>query len=202
MAKKNLAVLVIAVLAVSGVFAQSFSVGVGGYLGGDFGGGTEQGSQKSETPYFGGGGFAFFDATYAELSVGILFGSMTTKTGNVENTSSLTNVDIALLGKFPIEIGDSLSIFPLLGVDYQATLSVKDKNGKEADSPGDFSALWVKAGAGLDFSLTDSFFLRFEALYGIRLPNKVETDITEKDSNAKALLGHGPTIKLAAGFRF
>jgi hypothetical protein len=209
MAKKNLAVLVIAALTASGVFAQGFglSAGVGGYFGSDFGGGYEVLSKKTEMPYFGGGGFAFFDATYAELSVGVLAGALTMKGGSKDTSNSLMNLDIALLGKFPIAVGSSLTVFPLLGADYQVTLSLKDEDGEDLENSdgdkmaGDFSALWFKFGGGLDYAITDNLYLRFEALYGIRLANKIETD-EKDDHDADVLLGHGLTAKLAVGFKF
>jgi hypothetical protein len=210
MAKKNLAVLIIAALTASGVFAQGFglSAGLGGYFGSDFGGGYEASGFKIEMPYFGGGGFAFFDATYAELSVGVLAGGGSWKSGGSEDFKvSLMNLDIALLGKFPIAVGSSLTVFPLLGADYQVTLSLKDKDGEELEKEGgdkmagDFSALWFKLGGGLDYAITSNLYLRFEALYGIRLANKFETD-TKDDNDVDILLGHGLTAKLAVGFKF
>jgi hypothetical protein len=210
MAKKNLAVLVIAALTASGVFAQDFglSVGVGGYFGSDFGGGYEGGGRKVETPYLGGGGFAFFDATYAELSVGVLAGGGTWKVNGVDTDMPIMNMDVALLGKFPVEIiGSGLTLFPLLGVDYQVTVSLKDEDGNDwkgfggDGGRGDFTALWVKLGGGLDYAITYNFYLRFEVLYGIRLANKLETDAKDK-YDADVFLGHGPTAKLAVGFEF
>jgi hypothetical protein len=213
MAKKNLAVLIIAALTASGVFAQGIglSAGIGGYFGSDFGGGVEVGGSKTETPYFGGGGFAFFDAKYAELSFGVLGGALTAKTENEDLSYSLVNLDIALLGKFPIAVGNSLTVFPLLGIDYQVTVSLKDEDGNEYEGfggvdgvPGDFSALWFKFGGGLDYAITSKLYLRFEALYGVRIPNKVETDVKDKFDayDADILLGHGLTAKLAVGYKF
>jgi hypothetical protein len=210
MAKKNLAVLIIAALTASGVFAQGIglSAGIGGYFGGDFGGGIEQGDEKIETPYFGGGGFAFFDAKYAELSFGVLGGGGTWKMMSEDADMSIMNLDIALLGKFPIAVGSSLTVFPLLGVNYQATVSLKNEDGDEYEGffgsdggPSDFSALWFKFGGGLDYAITGNLYLRFEALYGIRLANKFETDMKD-DFEADVLLGHGLTAKLAVGFKF
>jgi hypothetical protein len=211
MARKNLAVLIIAALTASGVFAQGIglSAGIGGYVGGDFGGGVEAGGEKIKTPYFGGGGFAFFDATYAELSVGVLGGGGTWEFGPLggDVDMSIMNMDIALLGKFPIAIGSSLTVFPLLGADYQVTVSLKNEDGDDwkgfdgDGGPGDFSALWFKFGGGLDYAITGNLYLRFEALYGIRLANKFETDMKD-EYDADVLLGHGLTAKLAVGFKF
>jgi hypothetical protein len=201
MAKKNLAVLIIAALTASGVFAQGIglSAGVGGYFGSDFGGGYEIDGEKSDTPYFGGGGFAFFDAKYAELSVGVLGGG---GKWSSEYTMSVMNMDLALLGKFPIAVGSSLTVFPLLGVDYQVALSIKDEDGEALDKPGDYSALWFKLGGGLDYAITSKLYLRFDALYGIRLENEAERNAKKDFDDVKALLGHGLTAKLAVGYKF
>jgi hypothetical protein len=90
MAKRHFLVLVLAAFAVGGLFAQedsekpkkafSISAGIGGFASGDFGGGFEDTTKsgdvsKYETPYFGGGGYAYFDATYAELTIGFSVGS-------------------------------------------------------------------------------------------------------------------------------
>lgn len=222
MAKKGLIVVVLAAFGAAGVFAQglSLSAGVGGLIGGDFGGGAEGTisgfSMKYETPYFGGGAFAFFDATYAELSLAFMGGGGKSKftmtgTDSEETDLSIANFNIGLLGKYPFAINDKLSLFPLLGIDYQICLSLKtdgeDYEGLDGDGgPGDFSALWFKFGGGLDFAFTEKIYLRFEALYGIRLENQAEKDLKDSfeamDLDAKALLGHGLTAKLAVVYKF
>jgi opacity protein-like surface antigen len=156
-------------------------------------------SQKYETPYFGGGGYAFLDATYAELTIGFSGGSGKYKeTSTYEQPgqptqsdvdveySSIRNFSIGLLGKYPIAINPKLSVFPLLGKDYLICTAAKiadedyegfpDDTGKRSDDSGDLSALWFKFGGGLDYSFSDKIYLRLEALYGIRLANKFEKD--------------------------
>ncbi|MDR1029237.1 MAG: porin family protein [Treponema sp.] len=205
MAKKSLVVLVITALAVGGLFAQeepkgfSMSAGIGALIGGDFGGGYKVGDAKMKTPYFGGGGFLFFDATYAELSFGVLGGGG--KWGD-ENTvdASMVNLNIGLLGKYPLVINEKMSVFPLLGIDYQITVSSK-VNDEKNDDAGDLSALWFKLGGGLDYAITSKMYARLEALYGLRLANKFETDMKD-DTDGETLLGHGLTVKLAVGYKF
>jgi hypothetical protein len=202
------------------------SAGVGGFIGGDFGGGVEGtaagASIKYELPYFGGGGFAFFDATYAELTLGIYGGSgkikATMKAGDQSQTEesdmSYANFNIGLLGKYPFAVNQKLSVFPLLGIEYDICLSAKNEDGDEYEGmdgkggPGDFSALWFKFGGGLDYSFTEKIYLRFEALYGLRLANKVENDLKDylekmaSGIDTKTLPGHGLTAKLAVGYKF
>jgi len=265
MKKRLLMALLIAVLTAGAAFAApelKFSAGAGGLFGSNFGGGMQMTGEamgglasmdfKMEFPYSGGGGYAFFDATYAELSVGYFYGKIKPKFKgsltilgvempiNPEDYASIPIVkiqtlNIGLLGKYPIAINDKFSLFPLLGAEYQIALSVKGKfddldGDGEADegeyrrtnsdgslgskAPGDWSSLWFKGGVGMDISFTDKLYLRLDLLYGIRLPSKAEKDMVdimkktaaEEDStmsvDAKTLLGHGLTAKLAIGFRF
>ncbi|MDR0443229.1 MAG: porin family protein [Treponema sp.] len=141
------------------------STGIGGFFGSDFDIGLKF------------GGYAFLDLTYAEISFGI--GSSTWK------DYSTTNLDISLLGKYPFWINDNLSVFPLLGIEYDIALAHYYK-GKEVKDLGDFSALWFKLGGGTDFYFTDNVFLRFGVLFGM--------DLSYGES--------GLTAKLAVGYRF
>jgi len=256
MEKRCFLALFIVLLAAGAAFAQpelKLSAGAGGFFGSDFGGGVQMTGDmmgglasmdvKIEFPYSGGGGYAFFDATYAELSVGYFSGKLkpkfkgSAKVLGVEMpidpeeyaaipTVKISSLNIGLLGKYPIAIMDNLSLFPLLGIEYQAALSVKDgdsgeeyrrpnSDGSDGDkAPGDWSSLWFKAGVGMDFSFTESLYLRLNVLYGLRLPSKAEKDYVDlmktmaaaesagMSVDAKTLLGHGLTAKLAIGFRF
>jgi len=225
--KKGLLVLVLAAIVAGGAFALpkfGMSLGVGGLVGGDFGGGYETsydyGYGKEEfiekNPYFGGGGFIFVDATYAELTLAFFGGGGTSEqtskeTGDPDYTTkddfSVTSFNIGLLLKYPFEVGEKLSVFPLLGFDYAIAITVKI-DGKEPTgliSSGDFSAFWFKLGGGLDFKFTDKLFLRGEVLYGIRLENEYESLMVEWESasgwDAKSRLGHGLTAKIALGYK-
>jgi len=271
MAKKYyLAALIFTIIISGGVYAEiplKLSAGIGGFIGGEFGGGFDISfnlptvaslDMSHKTPYFGGGGFLFFDATYAELSVGIFGGSGASKTTfditmtglnlppfSIEPDMNYIAMNISFLGKYPIKINDKLSVFPLLGIEYQIMLSVKDEYGNESVSgfsnllsgfmpvggisgnayvdnainnittnafdseSGDYSALWFKFGAGADYSFTEKIYLRLEALYGIRLTNKFEDDIVDLLSryslfgiDVDSRIGHGLTVKLAAGYKF
>jgi opacity protein-like surface antigen len=238
--------LVLALVIGAGAFAQdekpqkafSISAGIGGFTGGDFGGGVKSTAsfmgidfeQNIKAPYFGGGAYAFIDATYAELTLGIYGGKGKFKY-TVESTGadpqtlqdvdiSYMNFNIGLLGKYPFMLNKKLSLFPLLGIEYNICLSAKDEDGEEYEGldgdgkPADFSALWFKLGGGLDFSFTEKVYLRFEALYGLRLANKFENDMKDVmddfikssipgiSTDTKTLLGHGLTAKIAVGFKF
>jgi hypothetical protein len=209
--------LVLAAVTAGGAFAlpePKLSVGAGGYFTSDFGGGVETSgfgqTMTLKTPYAGGGGFAFFDATYAELSLGIFGGDGKWKRElgrySSETDMSYTGLDIGLLGKYPFEISEKFSVFPLLGITYRAMLSQKDSNGNKSKDPEDFSALWFRLGGGGDFYFTDHVYLRGGLLYGFRVKNTFEKDQVDSWSSpivdAKARLGHGLELKIAVGYQF
>jgi opacity protein-like surface antigen len=210
MAKKTALVTVLAMLIAGSIFAQEegtalvkrpgfISIGVGEYFTGEFGGGIDG---SIETPYVGGGGFVFLDATYAELSLGI-FGAGGKFTPKGDNQSrdpnvALMGLDIGLLGKYPFALNDKLALYPLLGINYRFILSAKDADENQHKNSGrDLSALWFKLGFGLDFFVTDKMYIRYVENYGIRLANAFEND-----ASADALLGHGFEAKFAVGYRF
>jgi hypothetical protein len=190
----------------------TLSAGGGIFIGGEIGGGISAENYRYDilikVPYFGGGGFLFFDAAYAEISFGVW--------GGGGNLASFVNLNIGLLGRYPFRINDKFSVFPLLGIDYQITVSAKLKDGGdilysdfttgEEKIAGDLSALWFKFGGGLDYRITEKVYARAQALYGLRAANKFETIMENRYKwegySAKTLLGHGPTVKLAVGYKF
>ena len=221
MAKKCLLALILAAFITGSAFAMpdlNFSVGAGVYLTGDFGGGWEASgggdSLTWKTPYFGGGGFIFFDATFAELSLGFFGagGNMTFEgrfggqTISDRERWSVGGFDIGLLGKYPVVMSDQLTLFPLLGLSYRVIFSAR-MDGESICDPGDFSALWFKFGGGLDFAVNNRVFLRGQALYGFRVRNRFERDSVNDwgrypGVNASARLGHGLSIRFGVGYRF
>jgi len=158
--------------------------------------------------------------------------------GKQSSAVSLQALNIGVLGKYPIALGGKLKLFPEAGIDYQICLSGenkgKDEDGKETvtkwdgkpidpDDPdsdmkpkaGDFSAMQIKFGAGLDYALTGKLFIRPELLYGVRFASKSETDQVDKYNNrirllrmlvpsftgeSKTRLGHGLLVKVGIGY--
>ncbi|MDR1635909.1 MAG: outer membrane beta-barrel protein [Treponema sp.] len=150
------------------------------------------------------GGFLFFDATYAELSLDIQGGlnkyketaGGMGKTGLVndtllEGTGSETMLGFTLLGKYPFTLRKGLLLYPLAGIEYQIALVEKRKpkggaehdrtEGKtEFDDSRDYSLyLWnsffIDIGAGVDFVFRCPLFMRAEFLYSFRLQTPYET---------------------------
>jgi hypothetical protein len=231
MMKKSFSILFLMVIIIGNIFAQErlggsrngsehglFSLGAGGYFTSDFGGGVDSTIWLStkvfldsvKTPYVGGGGFIFADARYVTLSLGIFGGSGTQKTEYSRDDSSMNNeydlsytgLDIGLWGKFPFEPSSKFAVFPLLGIKYRAMLSVKGESGYESSSPDDYSALWFQLGGGFDYDIYKSLYIRTEALYGLRITNKVEKDMVELYDDVEPAIGHGLEIKIAVGYRF
>jgi len=226
MTRKVLFVLVFTVSVAGGIFAQSFSsfsisTGVGGYFTNDFGGGVRASARgidvgSLKTPYSGGGGFFFFDVYYLEMS----FGFFVTRgewseygygIGTFKHDVSCFGSDLSFFYKFPIVLNNRLSLFPLFGVIKRTIYSV-DIDGISQNGANDLSALWFKTGFGVDYLFVNRFYLRIEALYGLRMTNTFEDDLVSMyeyegwrqrlNVSASPILGHGFDIKLSIGYRF
>jgi hypothetical protein len=205
--KSLLIVLALAVLAVGGLSAQGIALSAGAY--GDFfvmGKTTDNDGTKDTTTTAGGGFGLFFDATYAEIGLGLDFGK------NTDNgvDSEMTFMTISLLGKYPIVLNDTVTLFPLLGFDWKIFLAgkrgpleieradVKDMGGEETDA----DAFSIDVGVGADFTLTEKLYIRADALLGFKLPSKSESEaISDSDGKLK-IITLGPTVKVGLGYRF
>jgi hypothetical protein len=165
---------------------------------------------EDAAPWNGGGLNLFFDAQYAELSLGLYFGGGTreasAKVGGVFVAGPKDNIGVigfnaGVLGKFPIAVGEKMRVFPLAGIDYAMALAgtiPEDVQG----GVGDLSALWIKFGAGLDLDLSANWFFRPEFLYGFRLENKYEKDIVAMpNTKFEAISGKGVTVKIGLGMK-
>jgi len=220
MGKKFVIILMLSAFIAVNSFAQEefkVSYGGGGYFTNDFGGGVEAKVAgikvyDYKTPYFAGGAFVFYDTIYFELSLGFLVTSGEWEeyafgVGTVKHNVTSTGFDFGALGKYPFAVSEKISIFPLFGIIYRFIQSVKF-DGETVAGAGDLSTLWLKFGGGFDCSFTNDIFLRIGALYGIRLENQFERDMSNLIDNLLGgmasinnLLGHGLDIKLAIGYR-
>ena len=208
--KKYLLVFVILALVATGVFAQvSLSAGGGLIFDWSFNNGLKLGGNKEAVRMLSIGGFGFFDATYVEADVYFAYGKNTWyyKGGGSSGTDdggSMIQLGFSLLGKYPFELG-SITLFPLLGINYNVVLNAWDPDGNSVTPGGESAVKWLSqfgilGGVGLDFDITDSLYLRGEALLHLRLPMKLMSDMA--GGSVKATLGVGPVIKVALGYKF
>jgi len=173
-------------------------------------------------PWYGYGAHVFLDVKYVELGASYILGTgkrQYTYLGETEKDDDFdeyfTVAGVSALLKYPIGLGSSVSVFPAAGIEYALMLSCKTVAGDEEwewdggvtddggtrDNARDFSALWFKAGGGLDIALGGSLFLRAEALYGFRLPSKYENANADESGESPAL-GHGLTVRAGVGINF
>ena len=240
MAKKSVLGMILTVFVTFGVFAIpdefKISLGVGSYSTYDSGdravfhnGDLVFGYQK---PYAGVGGYLFLDAAFAELSFGYFSGIEKSydviymlvnpsPVAGINSSYELTGIDIGIMGKLPFLISSSVLLYPLLGISYQAILTLDTYYSREVYEPSDFSAFWIKFGGGMDSFVSGNIFIRFGIIFGMRIPSKFDNDmadlihdyITEnfgsshqykRDSGifATAMTVSGLETKLAIGYRF
>jgi hypothetical protein len=229
--KKVLFFLLIAVSLTVGAFAElpefKLSAGGGSLFGANFSyWGVDDESlgalNRYDTTSMGGGVYGFFDATYAELNVGLLFGKMGADNPSAVNPDDPANtlaMRFGLYGKYPITLSKMFTIFPLVGAEYELALSAAKNEGKrdmdfrnikypvsddtqDANAVEALSTAWFKTGVGMDTHFTDHIFMRMELLYGIRLNNKNEKYLLDIRPDADFAIGHGGDFKIAIGYQF
>jgi len=204
MKKKVVLVLLMATLLAGGVFAQEkfFSAGAGISLTPTFGSWEMLGTTIDKSG-FDFGINAFFDAKYAELNVGILFGIQKLDIPGSSREMNTATLTLGLIGKYPFSIGDKFVIFPFVGLDYSINLSAKQDGDDVYDDASDraeyFNNLSLLLGVGFDYNLTEAIYLRLKAGYGIVFNTKTEQDLD--DIGVTVFNGKIP-ISLAVGFRF
>ena len=202
-----------------------FSAGGGLFFANGSGGGMkwENSGEIVAMPYTTGGAYLFFDAEYAEAFAGFLAGGGKWKSGDAnpprENSlpdMSRTCVSIGAFAKYPVAVSWIVKAFPLLGFEYEASISGKLKSGANETAfdggdgrpnAGALSAAWFKLGGGADFGLSQNLYLRAEILYGWRTANAYEKDLAKDEEivSGKKLGPHtanGLTIKAGAGVKF
>jgi len=226
MGKKVCYIFLLMVIVANVVYAVpelKISTGVGGYIINDFPGvakGISDDINKSlSSKTKGGGGFVFFDITFAEFSFGFFGGNCTFEDRYEDNTDvnldeyifSPIGFDISLMGKAPFGIGKKVNLYPLMGINYRIITAMFDEDALEVENAVDYSALSFRLGFGMDIfflpdSVNDSLFLRLGIIGGIRLPNKFEKDLVEYyeslNFDAKAYPGLAIDFKIALGYRF
>jgi hypothetical protein len=198
------------------------SAGGGALFAGGFGGGLKfRNGEQVAMPYYGGGIYLFFDATYAEVFVGFSTGGGKWASGDaLTGKDTLPDmprsyINTGAFAKYPIAAGN-ITLFPLLGFDYEASISGKlkysdgneypfdgetDENGNPRHGAGALSALWFKFGAGAEAGLNQNMYIRAELLYGFRTANRFESDEAGIE-NAETRPASGLTLKVGIGVKF
>lgn len=226
------------VLVAGGVFSQSmFSVGGGLMLDTESGTTVEASATAPIVGSLGNldlrgwndavGAFVFADARFVEFSLGFLVGnrveSLEWRGVPVLGNGVMRLLDesffafnIGLLGKFPIDLGERVSIFPLLGFGLIALGSsspdgVADQGNNLIDgavegwSPNEI-AFRLQFGAGADFDLGSRLFLRTSLLAFYRFASSEENDLASfldaiPGISASSSGRWGANLRLALGFR-
>ena len=247
--KKAVFALLILFLSES-IFALEFPLAAGGglrlgytftryTLEGALGSGDSGMKSTQDMDRFDYGGFVFFDAKYAVLSVMLQGGKNAYEEKIFQDGTVLAefsgmgagsemSLGFSLTGKYPFTINERITWFPMLGAEYHIALSQKrqpdgdivydrtkgllpsdvDKN-LEPYPLSAWNALWINIGAGLDYNLSESLFLRSELLFGFRLPTGyemgalefIETILEVNNITMGGLTGN-PSVKIGIGYRF
>ncbi|MDR1785619.1 MAG: outer membrane beta-barrel protein [Spirochaetaceae bacterium] len=215
--KKLMVGLLIAALFCGAAFAQtplSVSAGARVFYNGLFTATKVTGTDFS--PYdinsFGIG--AFLDATYAEIGLDFMFGNYTQEGMPDDTTFSLNHFGFSVLGKYPVSLG-TVTVFPLLGIDYQIFIDGQAKSGgpstdiKRSDLNTGyedyFDAFSIVAGGGVDYNLTEKLYLRGSFTWNFKLDSEYESDARESSDDYGidlTLFTSGPRISLGLGYKF
>ena len=91
------------------------------------------------------------------------------------STSTTFGVPLVLpAGPLPFALGP-VSLFPLLGIEYDLNLYLKDADGTDLKAgltdqeKADLNQFWFKAGAGADFVVYKGLYVRPLVLMGFKL---------------------------------
>ena len=169
------------------------------------------------------GGFVFFDTKYAVLDISyarahisavwkgapIVFGALPTEDGTAL-AGKMDHLAFSLLGKYPMDMG-VFTVFPLLGVNYNYILTFDDIYGNEyldaypQHETADLSQFGILGGLGADYDLTETLFLRGQALFNLRFPSKMANDVADMLDEIPLMSGditYGMTYRLTLGLGY
>lgn len=208
------------------VWVPQFKVSTG--LGGAFNGelanwkidkAVPGGLQRYDTFQIGGGFYGFVDLTFVELHAGLDFGYLDyakpegTEDADINFPANTIAFHSAAYLKYPVSFAKRLSVFPLIGAEYDLYFGAKREDdgrnaefdidgGAVANAMDSLSAFLFKIGLGGDVFFTENLFLRGEILYGIRLKNKMEKYALDQRQEADWLIPHGGSLKFTVGWQF
>jgi hypothetical protein len=143
------------------------------------------------------GGGLFFDMTYAVIRMDFMYNKVWSVPGPGWDSYGILNFGIFV--KYPFKFS-KIAFFPLVGVDYEVVHSSYVK------PPSIHNALWLRFGAGMDYSITRSMYLRVEGLYGFKFDSEYEKDahFTYFNGNPVGEVSfrtHGFIINVGVGFK-
>jgi hypothetical protein len=96
-----------------------------------------------------------------------------------------------LTGQYPFNLGN-LSLFPIIGIEYDMNLGVEDSAGASDTMAVTYKTFWnilfLIGGLGADVSMGSSFFLRPQLIFGWK-PFSTEYDKAEINFG-KTFLGY------------
>jgi hypothetical protein len=167
---------------------------------------------------------AFLDATYGVAAIGYRANGSTqyilkwtagafsfdNTNSDIEDDDRSGFLSIALLGRYPFALGQ-VSLFPLLGIEYDLNLCYQDENGADLKASltdqenADLNQFWFKAGVGADISISKSLYVRPLVLLGFKLLNSAEkADLQDARDNAASARYIDFTFEggVQAGWRF
>jgi hypothetical protein len=178
---------------------------------------AEKSKSTEETMLF--GGFAYFDATYAQVSLGFgrsdvnasykVVDDLGIMGGAVDATYNNYNVvaylSFGLLCKYPFDM-DGFYIFPMLGFEYDLNLSYTDSEGNDLkesmtdDERANLNMFWIKLGVGLDIPIAGEIYLRPEVLASYKLRSKLDRDWVDQEEASGYDDVSATTVKVDIGF--
>jgi len=159
------------------------------------------------------GASLFFDVYYACLSLELAHGARSVVGYDTSGDAFFGSYDATifnaqLLGKFPLPLysTDSIRIFPMFGVGYQASaekgaVATTNMTGDLFD--GTFNNFRLFFGIGADFDVTKAVFVRVQALPYYHFPMDVPMDfiVPQGTGSVKVPGGFGLNGSLAIGFK-
>jgi len=176
----------------------------------------------------GGGFYAFLDATLATLGVGVVFNGVGRYldvpdlsdtvspylTGEQLLGFGVTHLSLSLMLRYPFEPHELWAIFPMLGIDGQIAmgrfggdmrphLQQVANRGYRVPTLGEFwNSLWIRFGAGADFTLNPNLFLRGELLYGFKLNSAHESRTAGYWEPGLRGVSNGLHLRIGVGYTF
>jgi hypothetical protein len=158
------------------------------------------------------GFFFFLDLTYLEIDLGGKFYNFTYKESGLNLKERDNFFNFGLLFKYPFQISEKMQIFPLIGFDRQIFTKAKLLKGASGEversdlyKKNYFDKSVINLGLGLDYNIIAALFLRGEFIYGFNIHTDSQKDLIDEVKSygyKLSILQHGPSFKLAIGYRF